>query len=279
MTSEDIDIERLADYAAGALPRREAAKVARLAEADPTVAQMLAELTEGQQRAQASLRSLPSEPIPDDVATYVSAAWRAEAGRTTARRGRPAARRWWRPATALAGVAAALTAVAVAVSVLHAGSGTNARSAATNPQSGSGNALNSQLPAGPPGVLTLSSGTNYTQATLGAIAATRIAAADKNAFASGAKALQPLGGSPFAAESVPASLDRLRGPNALAACLQALAAVQPGTVTSVDFARYEGIPALIVVIGAAAAHTHWVAVVGPDCGLSGADLKYVTTVP
>jgi hypothetical protein len=71
-------------------------------------------------------------------------------------------------------------------------------------------------------------------------------------------------------------LVRLTDPVALSECLSAVTAAHPGTVTLVEFARYEHQPAVIVVVtDGSAART---VVVGPNCGLpgSGPDEVYVT---
>jgi hypothetical protein len=49
-------------------------------------------------------------------------------------------------------------------------------------------------------------------------------------------------------------------------------AYQAGAVTMVDYARYEGAPALVVLLDDAykVPGRKWVVVVGPDCGSNGA---------
>ncbi|HWB35470.1 MAG TPA: hypothetical protein VHA75_05525, partial [Rugosimonospora sp.] len=71
-------------------------------------------------------------------------------------------------------------------------------------------------------------------------------------------------------------LARLNDPAALDTCLAAVVAAHPGTVEIVEYARFEGSPALIVLV-ADAAGTRTV-VAGPDCGLPGRgdDEVYVT---
>jgi hypothetical protein len=77
----------------------------------------------------------------------------------------------------------------------------------------------------------------------------------------------------------PSELDRLLDPAALRTCLDAVTAATPGRVTAVDYARYEGRPALIVIVGrlstdaggATRSSGLTVVVVGPACGATGMD--------
>jgi hypothetical protein len=56
----------------------------------------------------------------------------------------------------------------------------------------------------------------------------------------------------------------------LLACLSAVTAEHPGTATIVDFARYRGDPALVMLLQHAGGST--VVVVGPSCNLGNADV-------
>jgi hypothetical protein len=70
---------------------------------------------------------------------------------------------------------------------------------------------------------------------------------------------------------VPPALSRLVAPTALVACLDAVErATSTGPPPSVDFGRYEGRPALVVVLAGGPGRT---VVAGPACGLHGADLR------
>lgn len=77
-------------------------------------------------------------------------------------------------------------------------------------------------------------------------------------------------------------LDRLARPEALAACLTAIGAehgAAPLTVELVDYARFQGSPALVVTFSdAGGARWGWVS--GPECGVpgSGADTRFRTRV-
>jgi hypothetical protein len=107
-----------------------------------------------------------------------------------------------------------------------------------------------------PGVAVTASGTDYAQLTYAG-------------FSSG----QPVHGrtpdSRPGPQTTSAALDRLIAPDALATCLSDVETAVGGTPTSVDFARYQGRPALIVSIPS----RRLVVAVGADCGLpgSGAD--------
>jgi hypothetical protein len=72
--------------------------------------------------------------------------------------------------------------------------------------------------------------------------------------------------------AVPDPLRRLADPDNRAACLKAILARYGGTATLLDYARYQGSPALIVLLDGAskAAGRKWVVAVGPDCGSGGA---------
>jgi hypothetical protein len=74
------------------------------------------------------------------------------------------------------------------------------------------------------------------------------------------------------AESVPDPLRRLLDPVARAACLNAVVGEYGGQVALVDYARFEGQPALVVIVDGTrvGAGKRLVLVVGPDCGIGGA---------
>ncbi|WP_349879767.1 hypothetical protein ABIH81_08355 [Micromonospora sp. HUAS YX12] len=77
-------------------------------------------------------------------------------------------------------------------------------------------------------------------------------------------------------------LERLTRPETLAACLTAIGAEHGGgllTVTMVDYARFQGAPALVVTF-ADAGGARWGWASGPECGVpgSGADTRFRTRV-
>jgi hypothetical protein len=82
----------------------------------------------------------------------------------------------------------------------------------------------------------------------------------------------------LAQANVPAALRRLTAPAALSACLAAIGGEHPrpaAMIMLVDFASFEGSPALLVVFTDSAGE-RWAWATGPDCGLgnTGADARY-----
>ena len=68
------------------------------------------------------------------------------------------------------------------------------------------------------------------------------------------------------------ALRRLAAPTGLDDCLRAIAAEHGRPMSSaplIDFARFEGLPALVVAFTDAAGE-QWIWVAGPDCGLGAA---------
>jgi hypothetical protein len=121
----------------------------------------------------------------------------------------------------------------------------------------------------PPGVPAVSSGTDYRLDTLGSLARTAYAAA--GAAAEDAGTLKSTEVPRSVAEAAPGPLARLTGADALATCLGAVLALHPGTVTALDYARFSGEPALVIVVRQVAGTL--VVAVGDECGLAGADEK------
>jgi hypothetical protein len=81
---------------------------------------------------------------------------------------------------------------------------------------------------------------------------------------------------------VPGSLQRLTDPDALVGCLAAVRAQHGGLVIAVDYAAFEGAPALIVLLDGATdgGGRRLVVVVGPACGADPAvaDQRYQATI-
>ncbi|MFD0595256.1 hypothetical protein ACFQZ4_25305 [Catellatospora coxensis] len=70
-------------------------------------------------------------------------------------------------------------------------------------------------------------------------------------------------------------LSRLSGSgDALTSCFAAIRTVLPGTIAGADFARFEGRPALIVMVDTATGG--WWFVAGPQCGQPGPDELFRT---
>jgi hypothetical protein len=297
-----VDRDLLADYLGGALDGTpDGRRVADLVAHDPAWRSAHDELAYALPAVTAALADLPPvEPMPTDVADRITAALAdlprrtpdelayldglAPPGTTPAgeRRLHPVPgsgsdraahrrrrmRRWAAPVA----VAAAVAAFA-ALTVHHTRGGDSAErstagGAATFATAGS-RAPNEVLRhqgdgAGP---VVLASGTDYTPDTL-----------DVAPFAAPAAKTGAQGGEP--GPSVPQPLARLSGEGALNACLQAIAAAHgaPIQARTVDFASFQGSPA--VVVRFAAAGGAWVWVSGPECGTPGAgpDTRYQVKV-
>lgn len=125
------------------------------------------------------------------------------------------------------------------------------------------------------------SGRDYDAGALAAAAPELAAAAAPTdaSFEAGSGPSRPAG-APL--ESVRESdvLGPLRDPRRLAACLAALGGGSPGQPVAVDYAAYQGVPALIVVLPDLPDTGQLsVSVVGPGCRADAADLRYVASVP
>jgi hypothetical protein len=118
----------------------------------------------------------------------------------------------------------------------------------------------------PAGDRIVTSGTDYTEPTLGgapAIAMAQPGAEDRGSRE--AASPRPALGAGADLENDP--LGRLRPPEALLACLEAIARERGGNpiiVETVDYARFEGAPALIVRF--VADGVTWAWATGPECG-------------
>ena len=77
--------------------------------------------------------------------------------------------------------------------------------------------------------------------------------------------------------AVPQSLTRLTAASDRQACLSQVTAEHAGVPTVVDYARYQGRPAMVVVLSDPGAGE--VVVVGPDCGLPGSGTDQIYAVP
>ncbi|MFJ8581483.1 hypothetical protein [Micromonospora sp. NPDC093277] len=175
-------------------------------------------------------------------------------------------RRWVRIAGPVALAAASVTAVGFGVnSLIGAGRSDTSVAADSGPAAGQALAAAPFRTSGP----ALHSGTDYTP--------------------------EQLSGSPHALLGVPdagrestmsafsgSDLDRLTGPGALESCLSAISAEHAGgplTVELVDYASFQGSPALVVTF-LDAGGGRWAWVSGPECGAPGtdADTRFRTRV-
>jgi hypothetical protein len=283
------DLDLLADYVGGALDgTSEADQVSERIRSDIAWAAAYAELVAATDDVQARLRGLGGEPepMPADVWSRLEATLLAEpplsepaahsvvpapvgpsrpvdnrpAGRPTGHR-----RRRWAPV--LVGIVI-LAALGLGISALRPLVG-------AEEDSGSGTTAAAPDSATAAPAARVATGRDYTEKTL--ILATDFGNANtlsQQTPAAGGqdqeKSSSPAPFSSFAAP-VPTELTRLLAPEALSRCLQGVGGVIPGDVVGVDYAKYAGSSALIVVVRAADG-SRWVGVAGPDCGVNGPDL-------
>jgi hypothetical protein len=286
---EGVDIDLLADYVGGALdgtPDQE--RVADLVATDDAWRTAYEALEPGMIAVGAVLRELEPEPMPDDLAARLDTMFRSTAPAASAppafdeRPARTASvesteavpsnvvdfekarrrRRWVAP------IAVAAAAVA------FAGFGVNSFIASDAADSGGGmvSAENAPLSdnAAAAGEV-LRSDTDYTESTLAQAPAVQLRSA-----AGSVDSPQVSSGEDLSASR----LARLNMPDAVAACIQEITRANGGMVISVDFmdyARFNGSPALIVRFSAT--NGSWVWAVGPECGTPGAGADELERVP
>jgi negative regulator of sigma E activity len=308
----DWDLDQLADYAAGLLDDSGAAAMAAVLARDPAAAQVFAALPHADDLVRGELRALPAITMPPDIAARLDAALTAEAAAAppvselpardepvtvaapsaetvTARALRATSaggdssgsetspdnvvplrrRRWTSGAAAVAAGVAVLAAGAVGVSQLGgAQPASDSRESATagaaqrdaRVQSGtplSGGAMQDREERA---ATVVASGTDYRKASLAQQISRRVTADSTKAYA-----------------APPAAALQRFGAAALRNCLQMLGISGDAPGLSVDLAKYEGDPAVVVTV--LAGDTYQVTVAGPDCGESGADVTLRTTVP
>lgn len=265
----EADLDRLADYTAGLLDQRERDRVDQLIATDPGWRDAHAALLAAQPRLDTALAGLGAERLPVDVAAQLDAA--------LVREGQPAAtgtpvkarRRWRRLLISTAAAAAAVVAVFGGIVVLS-NSGGPVRNSTANSGGGAAAAAPSMaegLAAASPGTV-LHSGTDYTpQSLTGALSPDRAKDAAGQAPVPAAPGVQNAPGRDGA-------LARLDDPRALQGCLAAIVARHGGTPSVVDYARFQGQPALIVIL--ATGDRHRIVVAGPTCGMNGPAELYTT---
>ena len=271
---DDDELDRLADYTAGLLDPAQAARVRELIAQDPDWARAYAGLTTTGTRLDADLADLRDPPIPTEVADRLTAALALETPPAPARTATvvdlSTRRRWTRRAAGLTAVAAALAAILGSVAALSSRQGETASTSAgrapapiSAPAAGSAVADTAQL-------VVRHSGTDYTAQTLGRVnGAPGAVAPVPSAPAGGLGSKQEQ--APRAPQPAAPALDRLGGDAALHQCLATIVDRYGGQPTAVDYARFDGAPALIVSLS-----DRRIVVAGPDCGLpgSGDDERY-----
>lgn len=287
-TFSDADFDLLADFVGGALDGTpEADDVRRLVSTDEGWAEAYSALVTAEVAVRDELTALGADPLPmpADVAQRLSAALQAAV--VTPRPGAPVldlarardARRHRRQrwAVGLATAAAVLICGGLGVSVVLDGRTANDDTAASSADVGRDQAAPQQAPSGSAGgtrtstrsdAALVASGQDYGPGTVGLLAQASPPAAAIEGNGGGnadtSKSVKP--------ESVPAELRRLQDPVARAACLNAVVGEYGGQVTLVDYARFQGQPALVVLVDGTrlGAGKRLVIAVGPDCGIGGA---------
>jgi hypothetical protein len=301
-----VDLDRLADYAAGALDPAAAAEVERRVRADRRWARALDALVVADEAVRAELRDVASaHPVqmPDDVAARIENALRelspppvpGHSDRPTgsltsladARAKRESSRR--RFITGIGAAAATLVLVLCGITIVRGGpaSDTAGTSAGGMPQQAENDrpAPAGQAPPEPTDALTdgsvlvRSSGANYTAQALQrlTVEGPRVALSNSAGGKVAPDAFREYMVPAPVAQSAPSPLSRLTGKTALAACLKAISAKYPGVPTLIDYARYEDRPALIVSVLGSQSTT--VVAVGGGCGLVGPDDIIAVTNP
>ncbi|MEU4557321.1 hypothetical protein AB0F72_02965 [Actinoplanes sp. NPDC023936] len=291
---DGVDLDLLADYIGGALigtPDDE--RIGALVAEDPVWREAYQRLAPGMATVGATLRDLPVEPMPGDLAARLDSLFvpapvavpdssvtdsdavgessnsvpakvvdLAEAQRERAAGARPRRRvRWVAPISVAAGV------VIVAGFGLSQLAGDDATDSGAS-ESTAGGAV--PMIAMAPEIM--QSGFDYDATTLSSPPATiggsRTAqSAEASAHNDGLSAPD-------------SGLSRLLDPGLLADCLEAITRENAGgelSVSSVDYASYTGVPALIVRF--TAVNGGWAWAVGADCGTPGGDADALQKVP
>jgi hypothetical protein len=294
---EDIDLGQLADYVSGALDGTpDATAVANLIATDPRWTRAHAALVTADALVRADLAALADgpEPMPDGVAARLDAALAAEPPLTGAapadgepplsvlpggRAGatpKPRRRRW----RTVVGVAAATIALGIGTVSLAPHLRESSRSTAGNEEGvretgkGAPQAAAPSYALGAPNAPGLSaSGSNYTAESLAGLGGPAAATegGDK-ANTNRPNAMEAPSQPAIPPAAVPEQLRPLLQPEARDRCLKAVLKEYGGTATLMDYARYQGSPALVVMLDGAhgVPGRRWVVVVGPKCGTGGA---------
>jgi hypothetical protein len=295
MSGGSVDLDLLADYAAGVLAGTpEADRVAARLATDPGWQQAYDELVIADATVRADLRALAAvdpRPMPADVAAALidrlsAAAATPDATVVPLRRHRA----WYVAGGAVAAALVLVVAGSAALGTLRSSQQTAQSDAggAAAPGYAESQPLDTGKAAGP-AVRLMATGTAYTadgllrQPDPATAAATGIApkpgdVPGPDANSSPARQQYRLDAAP-ARTAVPAELAGLTDPGTLTSCLDAIVGVRGGTPVSVDYATFSGSAALVVVLygGTVEAGRRSQAVVaGPRCGSAvGADIRYV----
>lgn len=262
-----LGLDELADVLCG----EAAADATEHAATCPACSAALTDLEAAQVPLLAALATLPDPEPPADLDQRLLAAFARERRTQTAAGAAtvlplPARRR---PPAWLTGAAAAAAVIGVV------GGGIVLLSRGSTNTSGSTTAASAPSTAGPV-VRRLATGTAYRKVGPSFTAALPLLlnGATSDAFA----APQVKSNERKAAAGDP--LGRLRDEGALAGCLASLTTPEdPGVPLAVDYATFEGTPALVVVLPSTKPASVDVYVVGPSCTQADADLRYFVRLP
>jgi hypothetical protein len=276
MSLTESELDRLADYTVDVLDPADAAEVSNLIETDPRWSAAYRSLVDADVAVRADLSAVggTAEPMPADVVARIDTALAELPSRSNIISLDQARARRRRTMTRLAGAAAAVVAVVGGFSVvLGQLSGSTSLFSSTDSAAPAAerNGPAAGAPVAPPAMAedgasprVLRSGIDYRFDSMAQLSKT-------SADTAGDSAAQRSDAPGAAIASVPGPLDRLTGPAALRACLDAVLISHPGTVTVLDYARYLGEPSLVIVVRQATGSV--VVAVGEKCGLNGADEK------
>lgn len=286
-TFSDADFDLLADFVGGALDGTpEADDVRRLISTDEVWAEAYGALVTAEVAVRDQLTELGAvpEPVPADVEQRLNAALQAAVLAPTpgapvldlARAREARRRRTQRWVVGLATAAAVLVCGGIGVRVVLDQPSTNSDTTTSSADGGRGEAAPQQLPPTSNGSRTstrsdaalVASGQDYGPGSVGQLAQVSppksavIGEGSGNADTSKSSKPNP----------VPEELRRLQDPAARGACLNAVVGEYGGQVALVDYARFEGRPALVVIVDGTrlAAGKRLVLAVGPTCGIGGA---------
>lgn len=288
-TAGHLDLDALADTLAG---EGDAAASAHLATC-PSCASRLRELEAAEQRVVAVLSTLPPPTVPADLADRLAAALAAEApldptvsttgaSVTALPAARDTRRRTWLPAAAAAVLLA--SGAGIGWSMLSGGTGSDDADTAGREllasESGTDYADPTSLAASLPAVLAGdASATTFTDSRSSEAAGAAGTTSEDAAGSTSADAATTAEAPEAATLSAPDPLDRLRTTDGLAACLAGLqddgAAVEP---LALDYASYDGAPALAVLLPDPDPAKVAVFVVGPECAQADPHLLHYVRV-
>ncbi|GAA0563489.1 hypothetical protein GCM10010172_53560 [Paractinoplanes ferrugineus] len=278
-----VDIDLLADYIGGALTGTpDEPVVVTLIADDPAWRAAYESLSGGMEAVGAELAAFEPEPMPDDLIARLDAALAEPGPRLTLVPGDPAqdvhqadltkpergtkpgSARRLRWATPIAVAAGVIAFVGFGLDYLAGRDSAQSDTAAAGAAADSAERNAAKIPA----PAQVASGTDYTSTTLSSAPLRPLTMASGGAESRSAPLSAPdKGGAALGGDS---SLGRLHDATALQECLDAIAAQNnDGAIfaDTVDFARFNGAPAIVVRFSSASGSWAWAA--GPACGTDG----------